>query len=174
VLHIVSPAQISTYKQIEKLRTVAKIKTQVYKIEPKWNSSTKHSYQTVKQTWIATCHSAHWLTKNFSTFSHGLCLRRSRGLQQAVTGSAKILGRQLKPSFGGKAKKKLFVFLVYTIDRAQITDCSVFPCQRFQATIRKSFLCLSTFFQLKFFQTLMWSTNGWNLPPLIKNNNYRL
>jgi len=35
VLHIVSPAQNSTYKQIEKLRTVAKIKTQVCKIEPK-------------------------------------------------------------------------------------------------------------------------------------------
>jgi len=38
-----------------------------------------------------------------------------------------------------------FGFKVYTIHRAQVTDCSVFPCKRFQATIRKSFLCLSNF-----------------------------
>jgi len=45
VLHSVSPAQKSTYKQIEKLHTVAKIKTQVYKsspnITPPLNTATK-------------------------------------------------------------------------------------------------------------------------------------
>jgi len=39
-------------KQVEKLRTAAKIKTQDCKIEPNYNynPSSKHSYKTVKQS----------------------------------------------------------------------------------------------------------------------------
>ena len=88
-------------RQKKKLRTVAKIKTQDYK---NWrlqkffhncNSSTKHSYNTVQRTQIATAIRHFWLTKHTFRVSRGFCLRRSRGLQQTVTCSGKSQASQL-------------------------------------------------------------------------------
>jgi len=119
----------SHMRQKKKLRTVAKIKTQDYK---NWrlqnfftncNSSTKHSYNTVQRTQIATAIRHFWLTKHTHRVSRGFCLRRSRALQQTVTCRGKKSSKPTLASSGGTVKKftlqlrynKLFSFFMLKI-----------------------------------------------------------
>ena len=78
------------------LRSKLKItKIEDYKIFHNCNSTTKHSYNTVQRTQIATAIRHFWLTKHTLRVERGFCLRRLRGLQQTVTCSGKSQACQI-------------------------------------------------------------------------------